>query len=522
MPATPTDAPWSTRGRPRWTRRRAAVLALVLALAAVLAVGTTAAWRLQSNLDTSPLDLGDGAGAVEDGPLDILVMGTDTREGEGNDQYGDDEDSSGAGLTDVMMLVHVAEDRGAVTVVSFPRDLVADVPRCTDPATDRRHPAERDAMLNSAVENGGPGCTVATINRMTGLQIDHFMLADFNAVKELSSAVGGVEVCVNEAVDDPKSGLVLPAGTSSVEGEQALAFLRSRAAFGDGGDESRIRSQQSFLASLARKITAEGTLGDLPALYGIAEVASRNLHVDEDLGSVPTMVGLAGAVRGVDLSGIAFVTAPTEPYEADPNRLQLQEEASEALFAALREDRSLTWPTGEADDGAALDTGGATGGPRSTDTAAEDAAPESSEAQDPAAATDPDTGTEPAGGTVDPAGVPLVVVDASGSEGRDREVAALLRDAGYTLTEAGPESPELPGTQVFFGVGWYDAAAQVAGRLGVPSAQVVPSAEDHGVVVSVGGDFRDGERLDVAAVLPEELHGQTAEQFTCQQAYAEW
>ena len=141
---------------------------------------------------------------------------------------------------------------------------------------------------------------------------------------------------------------------------------------------------------------------------------------------------------------------------------------------------------------------------------------------DPDTADDPDAAAEPAGTTVDPAGVPLVVVDASGAEGRDREVAALLRDAGYALAETGPESPGLPGTQVFFGVGWYDAAAQVAARLGVPSAQIVPSAEDRGVVVSVGGDFRDGERLDVAAVLPEELHGQTAEQFTCQQAYAEW
>jgi len=488
-----TDTPGPDRPR-RWSRRRWAVLVLVAVLVAVLGAGAAVVWRLQSNLNTSPLDLGNGAAAVEDGPLDVLVMGTDTREGEGNDQYGDDGDSTGAGLTDVMMLVHVTEDRDEVTVVSFPRDLVADLPECTDPDTGSVHPAEEQAMLNSAIENGGPGCTVAAINELTGLRVDHFMLADFNAVKELSSAVGGVEVCVNEAVDDPKSGLKLPAGVSSVEGEQALAFLRSRAAFGDGGDESRIRSQQSFLASLARKVKAEGTLTDLPKLYEIADVASRNLHVDEDLGSVPTMVGLAGAVRGIDLGSMAFVTVPTEAYEPDPNRLQLQEEASAELFAALREDRPLTSPT-DAASGAATD------------------APSSS--AEPSASATP----TPA---VDPATVPVTVVDASGAENRDQEIVELLEDAGYAYAERGPEVTELPGTQVFFGTGWYEAAVQVAELLGVPSSQIVPTTAIAGVQVSVGQDFTEGDRLDVGSVLPDDLNGQTAEQFTCQQAAEEW
>ncbi|MFW6187365.1 MAG: LCP family protein [Actinomycetota bacterium] len=483
--STPSSpAPGRPRAR-RWSRRRWAALGAVLVLLAVLGAGVAAAWRIQANLDTSPLDLGDGAGTVEEGPLDVLVMGTDTRDGQGNSRYGDDEDSSGAGLTDVMMLVHVAEDRSGVTVVSLPRDLVADVPRCTDPETGEVHAPEQDAMLNSAIENGGPGCTVATVNRMTGLGIDHFMLADFNAVKELSSAVGGVEVCVNEAVEDPKSGLELPAGVSSVEGEQALAFLRSRAAFGDGGDTSRIRSQQSFLASLARKIKDEGTLTDLPRLYGIADVASRNLHVDEGLGSVPTMVGLATAVRGIDLGSMVFVTVPTEPYAADPNRLQLDEEAAGELFEALREDRPLTGPTG---------------------------------APSPVGPSAEATTAPP----IAPASVPLAVSNASGVEGRDGEVAEVLEDEGYTAVERGPQPARLPGTQVFFGTGWYEAAVHVAELLGVPSSQIVPTTDVTGVLVSVGEDFPEGDRLQVGSVLPGELDGQTAEQYTCQQAAGDW
>ncbi|MFI7482280.1 LCP family protein [Kocuria sp. M1R5S2] len=494
------DAP-EVRASPRHRRRsrkRWAVLALVVVLLAVLGLGVAATWRLQSNLDTSPLDLGDEPAAVEPGPLDILVMGSDTRTGEGNEDYGDAEDSDG--YSDVMMLVHVAEDRSRATVVSFPRDLVADIPRCTDPETGRVHAPEQDATLNSAIANGGPGCTVATVNRMTGLKIDHFMLADFHAVEELSSAVGGVEVCVNEAVDDPKSGLKLPAGVSSVEGEQALAFLRSRAAFGDGGDVSRIRSQQSFLASLARKVEEEGTLSDLPTLYRIADVATRNLHVDEELGNVATMVGLATALRGIDLASMLFVTVPTEPYEPDPNRLRLEEEKAEELFEALREDRPLA-------DGTE---------PSATPTATPTAA-------DPSAGTGPGSGPDAGSGSaVAPATVPLTVSNASGVRDRDAEVAELLADEGYAPVESGPQAAELPGTQVFFGPGWYGAAEQVAELLGVPSAQIVPTTDVAGVLVSVGRDFREGERMDVTARLPDGLHGQTAEQHTCQEAAGDW
>ncbi|WP_257879729.1 LCP family protein [Kocuria flava] len=481
--SVPAGAARRPRHRSRWV-----VLGLLAVLLVLLGAGAAAVWRLQSNLSTSPLDLGGGE-KVENGPLDILVMGTDTREGQGNDAYGDDEDSSGAGLTDVMMLVHVPEDRQDVTVVSFPRDLVVDLPQCTDPESGRTHPAEEDAMLNSAIANGGPGCTVATLNELTGLSIDHFMLADFQAVKELSTAVGGVEVCVNEAVEDPKSGLDLPAGVSAVEGEQALAFLRSRAAFGDGGDQSRIRSQQSFLASLARKVREEGTLTDLPRLYTIADVATRNLHVDDDLGSVPTMVGLATALRGFDLAGTAFVTVPTEPYALDPNRLQLDEEAAGDLFERLREDRSLT----DAPDPAATPSSSPTG-----------------------------AGTPEQTPSVDRAAVPLTVADASGVEDRDREVAELLEDEGWAPEPIGAVTAPLPTTQVFFGPGWYGPAAEVAEQLGVPSAQLVPTTTIDGVQVSVGGNFTEGERLETGSVLPGDLQGQTADQVTCQQAAGDW
>ena len=125
----------------------------VLALIAAIGIGGIAALRLTGNLQSSPLNLSDGAEAVDDGPLDILVMGSDTRSGTGNSEYGSKDDSEGR--TDVMMLLHVTQSRDAVTVVSFPRDLMVEIPQCTDPDSGKVYAAETD-MLNSAVSAADP------------------------------------------------------------------------------------------------------------------------------------------------------------------------------------------------------------------------------------------------------------------------------------------------------------------------------------------------------------------------------
>ncbi|WP_144794557.1 LCP family protein [Kocuria palustris] len=496
---------WSAAAAPPEGRRWGLIIAALL-LAVVVGIGGLSVFRLQQNLMTSPLNLGQD-GWDDSGATDILIMGSDTRAGEQNSRYGDIEEGNGTGKTDVMMLAHISEDREDVTVVSFPRDLIVDIPECTDPETGEVHEAEEGAMLNSAAENGGPGCTVATIGELTGLNIDHFMLADFNAVTELSRAVGGVEVCVTHEVDDPKSGLELPAGTSSIEGEQALAFLRSRAAFGDGGDESRIRSQQQFMASLARKLQAEGTLTNIPRLYEIADVMTQNLHVDEQLGNVTRIVGLANELAGVDLSRVVFVSVPTEVYPEDPNRLQLQEQPSEDLFEVLREDGSLT-EDGVPED-AASESG--SGGPSAEPSAEQDASAPEEEATAQETADD-----APA---YSPESVPVTILDASGADGRGQELAEQLADAGYELAQEGEVLDEdLPGTQLHYAMGWQGAAEQVAEELGIPGSQIAHSPDlAGGVSLTVGEDFAEGETMEVDSEVPGQFSGQTAEQFTCQQ-----
>lgn len=476
---------------PRW-----GLIIAAMVMAVAVGIGGLSIFRLQQNLATSPLNLGSAESetVAQTGATDILIMGSDTREGEGNSRYGEVEEGNGGGKTDVMMLAHVSEDRQDVTVVSFPRDLIMELPECTDPQTGEVFLAQEAAMLNSAGENGGPGCTVAAINQLTGLSIDHFMLADFDAVTELSRSVGGVEVCVTHEVDDPKSGLELPAGTSTVEGEQALAFLRSRAAFGDGGDESRIRSQQQFLSSLARKLKAEGTLGNLPALYDIADVMTQNLHVDDELGNVTRIVGLARELAEVDLSRVVFVSVPAEVYPADPNRLQLDEQPAEQLFQTLRQDGSLT------EDG---ESG---------------ASASASASSSPAAGASSSAGTA-AAQAFSPDSVPVTVIDASGAEDRDQQLVDQLVEAGYELSELGEPSEEvLPGTQLHYAMGWQGAAEQLADELGIPESQIA-YGEDllSGVSLTVGEDFAEGEAMQLDSEVPEQYNGQTAEQFTCQQ-----
>ena len=253
-----------TSNRNKWIALLTACMLVI-----VVGFGGVLALRMRNNLHTQELNISNYKDGLENGALDILVIGSDTRKGN-NGAYGDEDDRNSEARADVMMLLQISKDRKNVSVLSFPRDLMVDVPQCTDPESGTVYPAEENVQINESLSRGGAGCTVATISKLTGVNIDHFMLVDFNAVKELSKVVGGVQVCVDAPIDDEYSGLKLPAGTSSVEGEQALAFLRSRHGFSDGSDIGRIQAQQGFMSSLLRKVKSEGTLSNPGRLINIA------------------------------------------------------------------------------------------------------------------------------------------------------------------------------------------------------------------------------------------------------------
>ncbi|WP_458782154.1 LCP family protein [Arthrobacter sp. D3-16] len=464
----------------------------VLSVALVGALAFAGFWflRLQNNISKAPLNAGGGgAESVSDasGRMQILILGSDTREGK-NAEYGTADDSKGYGKSDVMMLMDISEDNKRVSVISFPRDLLVDIPECRDEETKQTFPARSGVMINEAMNEAGIGCAVDTVNRLTGLEVDHFMMADFNAVKELSNAVGGVDVCISDAVFDPDSRLRLPKGTSAVQGEMALAFLRTRHAFADGGDLGRIKAQQGFLSSLTRKIKDEGTLSDPGKMLKIADVVTQNLTVDEGLASVPSLLTIGNRLKDIDISKVAFVSVPTTPALLDPNRLQIAEPEGSQLFAALRQDIDLTDPTAP---------------PKPTETTAPPSAAPSE--------------TAPPAPAYDKALQPVTVANGSGVPGRAQEIVQALIGGGFTQTGQF-EATVVEQSVVYYGTGYADVAADVAALLGVPAGQVLPAPAVSGVQVHLGTDFTSGTTYGAAAALPEDIVNQTAGDTRCQQA----
>lgn len=473
---------------PLWLR----IAALVLCSVLVIGVGTAGVlfYKLQSNVTTAPLDgrLPNGANsgpAIEDtGSLQILILGTDTRDGK-NSQYGSEEDSSGQGQSDVMLLMDISPDNSRVSVTSFPRDLVVPIPDCVSATTSETVYGSSAGQLNGALQ-AGPGCTVAAINDITGLSIDHFMLADFTAVKELSTALGGVEVCVDQAMYDVNgSFLRLPEGKSLVEGEQALAFLRTRHAFGDSGDLDRIKAQQYFLGSMVRKVKSEGTLTNLPRLYTLADVVTKNLTIDEGLANIPSMVTIATRLAKIDLAKVSFVTVPTEPYVADNNRVQLQQPQASQFFAALRQDTDLT----------ASPTPSSTGGTLASTPPAET----------PAATQSPDA---PA---YEKALQPISVVNATAVVGRSLELVQALAAAGFSNAWQAGDIPAVSETKLLYGAEMADVAADLATLFNLPPAAVQFDATVAGISLVVGADWISGTQYGTI-VVPENIVASTAEQ----------
>lgn len=455
------------------------VISMVVSAALLVGIGSIGfvVWQLQNNVHTEDLNAAvtvngnTKSPAEEAGSLQILILGTDTRAGS-NSEYGTSADSSGYGQSDVMLLMNISADNSRVSVTSIPRDLMVPIPACKDPKSGTVYPAQPMAQLNSALNEAGPGCTVAAINEMTGLTIDHFMLADFTAVKELSTAVGGVQVCVDHAMyDNDGSGLRLPAGKSLVQGEQALAFLRTRHSFGDSSDLARIQAQQYFLGSLVRKITSDATLTNLPRLYSLAEAITKNVTIDKGLANIPSMLSIAARLSKIDPSQVAFVTVPNEAYVADPNRVQLMEPAAGQLFSALRNDAPLTKPV-----------------PTKTAKPSSSATPTAT----PSTAKATPTPTKTSAAPYDKAIQPITVVNNSAVPGRETALVAKLVSGGFTNTVDLGDDAAANETKVAFGADMSDVAADVAKLFNIPSTDVISDPTITGVQLRVGTDWVSG------------------------------
>lgn len=284
-------------------------------------------------------------GAMEGG-LNFLLVGSDKRPEDGS--FGDPELDS-AELNDVTMLLHISQDHTHVEVVSFPRDMLVDVPECPDPEDAASTlPAGYGVKLNQVLSWGGLPCVALTIGALTGVTIPVGGIVQFKGVAALSEAVGGVEVCLIDPIDDPRSGLKLEAGRQSISGYTALAFLRTRHGIGDGSDLGRIAAQQAFLASLARTLQSSGTLGNPVKLYGIAQAVLQNMTLSTSLQDPVRLVSIARTVADVDLGKIAFIQYPTA-YTWDFSAVEPTASA-EIVNRALQEDEPVVFAPDAGDD----------------------------------------------------------------------------------------------------------------------------------------------------------------------------
>lgn len=315
----------------RWTFKGLAVVA-----GAAIAVAGFSAFDLYNQLNRDNIVLIDTGEADLNAPLNILLVGSDTRDGQG-EEFGDVDSE----LADVIILLHVSQDRQDAVVVSFPRDLLVDIPECPKP-DGGTYSAKKRQQINSSIGYGGVACTHKTVEQFTGLEIPFLAMIDFKGVIEMSNAVGGVEVVIDKPISDAYSNFYIDAGTHNLQGSEALAFLRTRHGIGDGSDLARISNQQVFMMSLFNKIKEDGTLSNPIRLYSLGSAAARNMKLSESMSDVATMVTLAGALREVDSSRLVFTQVPTRYLSGvEEGRLEALEKESEALFDLIRKDKPV-------------------------------------------------------------------------------------------------------------------------------------------------------------------------------------
>lgn len=335
------------RGRRRGGRGRL-VLAILVSLLVLVAAG--AGWlylKLDGNITTF-----DSGGLSDNRPADaskgqnVLVIGSDART-DGNAALGGG-DKDDIGRSDTTFLLHIYADQQHALAVSIPRDTLVTIPPCKlpDGSWTKTQP---DTMFNAAfsvgqTDKGNPACTQNTVEQLTGLRVDHTVVVDFKGFAALTEVVGGVKVCLPEDVYEndlnphrtTPGRLLFKKGEQTVSGQRALDYVRIRHGIGDGSDIGRIKRQQAFVASLLKEVKSRGLTPT--KLLPLAEAATRSLTVDPGLGSADKLISFAMSLKDIDLHNTKFVTVP---WRYDGSRVAVVQPDADALWAALKADRTI-------------------------------------------------------------------------------------------------------------------------------------------------------------------------------------
>ncbi|KAB2359459.1 LCP family protein [Actinomadura montaniterrae] len=462
-------------------RRQKRFLTLTGTMSAFVLLTSGGAWAFQ-NYVTGAIDKVDvgGLGKGKDGPkgaMTILVAGVDRREGLTKAQQKAAKLGHDPGeRSDTMELVHVSRDHDRVSIVSLPRDSYVTIPahesNGSEGAKGQRIPA-RPGKLTWAYQFGGPDLTVATIKRATGVSIDHYIEVNFYGFVNMVDALGGVDVCTEQAIDDPKSGLRLPAGKSHVDGLKALGFARARYTLTGGTDLGRIDRQQQFMASMMKQALSSKTLSDPVKSTRFLNAALKSLRVDPELAK--SLPKLADQMKDLSTDSLTFANVPlaNPGYNAQlwnsptpQSTVQWDQAKANDLFGRIRHDEPLS---------------------------------ETKKAPKPSASP---SKTPSDGPTVPPDDISVRVLNAIGTPGLATRAGSQLTKDGFHVTVVpGVARRGLQRTQIQYGPGREDSAKTLAAAIPDAKLKEVSSLGSR-VQVMVGADWDGVKKVKVASPAP--------------------
>ncbi|WP_431036119.1 LCP family protein [Streptomyces sp. P6-2-1] len=285
---------------------------------------------------------GSGRPAAGHG-MNLLLAGTDERarlDEETRQRY--KLGGAPCHCTDTLMIVHLSADRSRASVVSLPRDSYAMLPPHVDRNSGEHHHAH-PVKLNAAYAEGGPQLTVRTVEKLTKVKIDHYVEVDFTSFMRTVDALGGVEICTTKPLKDTYTGLDLSPGSHTLDGGQALQYVRARHVDA-ASDLGRMQRQQRFLAAVVERATSGGTLLNPVRLHEVAGALLSSVRADKGFGT-DEILDLARAMHGFGPSSSEFVSMPLAAkgrrVPGIGDTLVWDEERAKALFTALREDHPL-------------------------------------------------------------------------------------------------------------------------------------------------------------------------------------
>lgn len=449
-PRNPGRSGASATERPGRRRRVVRVLSWVAVLTSLIVLATSgtlyAAYLHYGGRIASLPGLGrlaDGTGGVSRAE-NYLLVGSDSGDNLTNAQLkevGANRSGRDGVRTDTIILVHIPADGRQAKFISFPRDSFVHIPG---------HP---DNKINSAFATGererpggGPAKLVQTVQVLTGQHIDHYLQVSLFGFYTITNAVGGVDVCLSRPAKEPKANIDLPAGRQTLDGKNALAFVRQRYGLPDG-DLSRIRRQQYFLGAATRKILSAGVLLNPLRLNALLNAAGDSLKVDPGT-SRKDLLDLALRMRSLSAGKVKFQTVPVAgtaardvPGQRAASVVLLDEAALPGFFAGL------------------------------------DDKPSASPSSAPAL-------------TVPASSVAVTVENGTGRPGLARKVGSALTGVGFRLNQVrSAQRTDYTDTVVRYGADRGDSARTVVAAIPGSVAQADPSLPPSGLVVDVGSSY---------------------------------